>query len=270
MHQAAPTIEKPQPSSRRAVIKLGTRLLTSRIGQLNTSRIHKICIQVAQLQAQKHAVIIVSSGAVGLGMGALGLKQRPTKLSSLQKCASVGQSILIETWQKGFSPLGLTAAQLLLTREDVSTPSRYTSLKALIEELLDEGIIPIVNENDSVSTEEITFGDNDVLSALVARAAGARLLLILSTVEGLIDRAGTGRCVEVVKKITPEIEAMASGPESMATVGGMITKVQAAKIATSAGCTVFLGSGSRPQIISQAFNGTATGTWFEATPENKS
>ena len=261
---------KRRQTPRRTVIKLGTRVLTSGIGRLNTARIRKICHEVAKEHAQQESVIIVSSGAVGLGMGRLGIRERPTELSSLQKCAAVGQSILTETWQKGFTPFGLKVAQLLLTRDDVRIPTRYESFKALLEELLLEGIIPIVNENDSISTEEITFGDNDILSALVASAVGAKLLLILSTVEGLIDRGGTGRCVEYVKTITPAIEAMAGDTDGPTTVGGMITKIQAAKIATSAGCTVFLGRGSKPEIISQAFKGIAAGTWFASSQETAS
>ncbi len=255
-------MHSPLKDTRRVVIKLGTGILTFGIGELDTKRINKICHAVDQLLRQGLQVIIVSSGAVGLGMNRLGLTKRPTKLSSLQKCAAVGQSILIETWQKGFKPLGLNVAQLLLTREEVRVRSRHVAFKDLLEELLSEGIVPVVNENDSVSAEEIKFGDNDILAALLASVSKADLLIILSTVRGLIDRKGSGDIISVVEKITRGIEAVAKGATSITSVGGMSSKIQAAKIATHSGCGVFIGSGYRPEIIAKIFAGQAEGTFF--------
>lgn len=248
--------------ARRVVIKLGTGILTSGIGRLNTKRIDGLCQQVAALRERGLQVIIVSSGAVGLGMGRLGLNRKPKKLSSLQKCAAVGQSVLIETWQRGFQPHGMTVAQLLLTREDVRSRKRHVAVRDLLDEILADGIVPVINENDSVSAAEIKFGDNDVLSAMVASMTRADLLIILSTAPGVVDRKGGGNIVPVIEKITPEIEAMAGGSESITGTGGMITKLQAAKIATYSGCAVFIGSGEDPSIVDQIFMGQATGTLF--------
>lgn len=255
-------MDSPLAHTRRLVIKLGTGILTSGIGERNTARIDGICTQVAQLQRQGKQILIVSSGAVGMGMGRLGLKKRPTKLSSLQKCAAIGQSLLIENWQRGFNPFGLHVAQLLLTREEVRSRNCHVAFRDLLEELLSEGIIPIINENDSVSTDEFKFGDNDILAALIASVIKAGLLTILSTAPGLIDRKGDGSLISVVEMLTPEIEAMAEGSSSATAVGGMISKLQAAKIATQSGCGLFIGSGHHPEILSQIFTGQARGTFF--------
>ncbi len=248
--------------ARRVVVKLGTGVLTEGIGKLDTQRIAALCAEVAALRQRGVEVVVVSSGAVGLGMGRLQLPRRPKRLAALQKCAAVGQSILINTWQAGLDPHGLTAAQLLLTREDVKSRTRHLAVKDLLGELLENGLIPIVNGNDSVSTEEIRFGDNDVLSAMVASLTHANLLAILSTAPGLIDREGTGQIVPVVETVTAEIEAMAGGTRDATAVGGMVTKIQAARIATASGCTVYIGSGREPEILRRALNGQAPGTFF--------
>ncbi|MGF1450368.1 MAG: glutamate 5-kinase [Opitutales bacterium] len=248
--------------ARRVVVKLGTGVLTQGIGKLDTQRIAALCAQLAALRQRGVEVLVVSSGAVGLGMGRLQLPRRPKRLAALQKCAAVGQSILINTWQAGLDPHGLTAAQVLLTREDVKSRTRHLAVKDLLAELLEFGLIPIVNGNDSVSTEEIKFGDNDVLSAMVASLTHANLLAILSTAPGLIDRAGTGQIVPVVENISPDIEAMAGGTADATAVGGMVTKIEAARIATASGCTVFIGSGREPDILQRVLNGQGPGTFF--------
>ena len=255
-------MHSPLKDTRRVVIKLGTGILTSGIGQINEDRIRKICCEVSALQKSGRQVIVVSSGAVGFGMHRLGLTKRPSKLSSLQKCAAVGQSILIETWQKAFKPCGLTVAQLLLTREDVCVRRRHVAFKNLLEELLAEDIIPVINENDSVSIDELKFGDNDILAALLSSVSKSELLIILSTVPGLMDRNGSGLLIPVVEKITRAIESVATGSESVTAVGGMSSKVQAAKIAIQSGCGVFIGSGYEPEIIGKIFTGQAEGTFF--------
>jgi len=247
---------------KRVVFKLGTGVLTSGVGQLDNARIAGIGREIADLRARGVEVVVVSSGAVGLGMGRLGLKQRPKALSSVQKCAAVGQSILIETWQRALEPYGLNVAQLLLTREDVQGRSRHVAIKTLLNEIIADGIIPVINENDSVSAQEIKFGDNDVLSALTAILTRSDLLVILSTAPGLIDMKGTGKIIPVVEKITPEIEAMAGGTQSATAVGGMITKIHAAQIATRAGCGVFIASGEDPSVVGALFSGRAVGTFF--------
>jgi len=247
---------------KRVVIKLGTGVLTSGIGQLNTERIAALAAGVAGLRAVGTEVIVVSSGAVGLGMGRLGLKKKPADVSKKQACAAIGQSLLMQTWQRGFDPHGLTAAQVLLTHEDLRGRDRHLGVKACLEELIAYGTIPVINENDTVSAAEIKFGDNDTLSAMVASLTGAQYLAILSTAPGLIDMKGTGEIVPVVEKITPEIEAMAGGTTSETATGGMISKISAAKLATKAGCGVFIASGSEPQILQRLFAGNGPGTFF--------
>src|SRR4051812_28493453 len=247
---------------RRVVVKLGTGVLTSGIGQLDTARIAAVCAEIAALRAAGTEVIVVSSGAVGLGMGALKLERRPKDLSKKQACAAVGQSRLMQTWQAGFAAHGLTVAQVLLTHDDLRVRGRYLGVQETLRQLIAYGTIPIINENDTVSAAEIKFGDNDTLSAMVASLAHASYLVILSTAPGLIDFKGTGKIVPVIERITPEIEAMAGGTTSETAVGGMISKISAAKIATRAGCGVFIASGSEPEILTQLFAGRGPGTFF--------
>lgn len=251
---------------RRVVIKLGTGVLTSGAGQLDLARIAAVCREIADLRGRGTEVIVVSSGAVGLGMGALALARRPKEISKKQACAAIGQSRLMQTWQAGFAPHDLIVAQVLLTHEDLRARERYLGIKQCLEQLLSYGTIPIINENDTVSAAEIhamlKFGDNDTLSALVASIAQAEHLIILSTAPGLIDMKGTGEIVPVVERITPEIEAMAGGTTSETAVGGMISKISAAKVATRAGCGVFIASGSEPEIIARLLSGRGPGTFF--------
>ncbi|MDX2186369.1 MAG: glutamate 5-kinase [Opitutaceae bacterium] len=251
---------------RRVVVKLGTGVLTTGIGVLDTKRIDALCDQLAKLRADGTEVIVVSSGAVGLGMGRLGLSRKPKEVTKKQACAAVGQSLLMQTWQQGFAPHGLTVAQVLLTREDLQARSRYLSIKAVLGQLVSYGTIPIINENDTVSAAEINamlkFGDNDTLSAMVAGLCEAQYLVILSTAPGLIDMKGTGEIVPVVERITPQIEAMAGGTTSETATGGMISKISAAKLALKAGCGVFIASGSEPDVLQRLFSGRGPGTFF--------
>ena len=252
--------------AKRIVIKLGTGVLTSGIGNLDSARIAALCEQVNTLRERGIEVILVSSGAVGLGMGKLALDKRPKDLATLQACASVGQTILMNNWQQGFEPHGLTVAQILLTREDLRARHRHNAVFNTIERLLANGAVPIVNENDTVSAAEIKFGDNDTLSALVASVTNADMLFILSNIPGLIDMQGSGEVVPQVESITPEIEAMAQGTEHTTSVGGMISKLSAAKIAHRAGCGVIIGSGSDPELFNKLLNGDSVGTYF--VPKN--
>ena len=247
---------------KRIVVKLGTGVLTSGIGQLDTARIAAVCAELAALRRAGTEVIVVSSGAVGLGMGRLGLKKRPAEVAKKQACAAVGQSLLMQTWQRGFEPHALTVAQVLLTHDDLRERARHLGVKASLQAILDCGAIPIINENDTVSAAEIKFGDNDTLSALVASMVGAQYLVILSTAPGLIDLKGSGEIVPVVEKITPAIEAMAGGTTSETATGGMISKISAARFATKAGCGVFIASGAEPDILARLFSGRSPGTFF--------
>jgi glutamate 5-kinase len=252
----------PRKRPARVVVKLGTVMLTSGVGRLNTERISDICSQIAVLRASGTEVIVVSSGAVGLGMGRLGLSRRPSETAKKQACAAVGQSLLMETWQKGFAPHGIKVAQVLLTHEDLRSRTRYLGVKETLAQVIGYGAIPIINENDAVSAAEIRFGDNDTLSAMVASLVGAQFLLILSTAPGLIDMKGTGHVVPVVERISPEIEAMAGGTSSEMAVGGMVSKLSAAKLATKSGCGVFIASGAEPDIIPRLLGGGGPGTFF--------
>ncbi len=248
-------------SIRRVVIKLGTGILTSGVGRLNPERIASICGEVDRLMGRGIEVLLVSSGAVGLGIGRLGLDRRPERLPRLQMCAAVGQSVLIEHWQKGMEPYGRKVAQILVTRDDLRIRGRHVSLREALDAMLKEGVVPVINENDCISTDEIRFGDNDVLSALVASMSKADLLFILSTIPGLIN-PDDGQVVPVVREITPAIEAMASGTKSKTSVGGMVTKIEAAKVATRSGCGVFIGDGQQPDLVENLMGGTGTGTFF--------
>ena len=251
---------------RRVVVKLGTGVLTSGAGELNTARIAAVCAGIAALRARGTEVIVVSSGAVGLGMGRLGLEKKPKEISQKQACAAIGQSLLMQTWQAGFAPHGLTVAQVLLTHDDLRLRTRYLSVKETLRQLISYGTIPVINENDTVSAAEIhamlKFGDNDMLSALVASLTGAEYLIILSTAPGLIDLKGTKTIVPVVERITPEIEAMAGGTTSETATGGMVSKIAAAKLATKSGCGVFIASGAEPEILAKLLCGRGPGTFF--------
>lgn len=249
---------------KRIVIKLGTGVLRSHGGDIDRERIAAVCRQIAALRRGGTESYLVSSGAIGLGMGALGLAKRPVEVTRRQACAAIGQGRLMQVWQEAFSPLGITAAQVLLTHEDLRARSRYLAVQKTLHEIIRYGAVPVINENDTVSAAEIgiKFGDNDTLSAMVASLVEADCLAILSTAPGLVDLRGTGRIVPVVERITPQIEAMAGGTASETAVGGMISKIAAAKIATRAGCGVFIASGAEPDILPRLFAGTAPGTFF--------
>lgn len=248
--------------TRRVVVKLGTGILTSGIGDLHEERIHAICREVAALHRRGVEVVIVSSGAIALGMGQLGLKRRPTDVASLQTCAAIGQARLIQTWQAGFEPEDLAVAQVLFTRDDLKSRRRHVAALHMLESVISKGVIPVVNENDSISTEEIQFGDNDVLSALVASLVKADQLIILSKAPGLVNLRGDGKLVPVVTEYTEAILAMAEGTADPTGRGGMVTKLEAAQIANKSGCGVFIGSGEDPGILNQLFAGDPEGTFF--------
>jgi glutamate 5-kinase len=266
---------------KRVVVKLGTGVLTSDPGpspleqgapgkaggravSINERRIGDICGQIAALRRRGTEVIVVTSGAIGLGMARLGLAQRPREVTKKQACAAIGQSLLMQTWQRAFDPHGLVAAQVLLIHDDLRVRSRYLAARKTFERLFDYGAVPVVNENDTVSAAEIMikFGENDTLAAMVASLVQAQYLVMLSLAPGLIDLKGTGKVVPVVEKITPEIEAMAGGTTSETAVGGMASKIAAARLATKSGCGVFIASGAEPDVLDKLFSGRSTGTFF--------
>ncbi len=253
-------------SFRRIVVKLGTGILTDGEGGVDRKRISAICREVDRARKEGVDVCVVSSGAVGLGMKRLGFAKRPADLPTLQSCAAVGQSILTQTWQECMDPFGHTVAQMLLTREDLRGRRRHVAVKDSMERLSAMGVVPVVNENDCISAEEIRFGDNDVLSALVASLIKADFLFILSTAPGLLNLA-TGERIPVVREITPEIEAMARGTTSPTAVGGMITKIDAARVATFSGCGVLVGSGEDPRLLERFSFADVSGTLFLPSEE---
>lgn len=250
--------------ARRVVVKIGTGVLTRDVGKLDLERMAGLCAQIARLKKSGKEVAVVSSGAVGLGMGKLNLKSRPKQISTVQKCAAVGQGILIDTWSKLFEPHAITIAQLLITKDDVDVPHRHKALLELLDEMLKDGIVPIINENDSISASElnIKFGDNDVLSSLVSTLIKADTLVILSTASGLLDLNGSGEMLKRVEKIDAKIKSMASGTTSATAVGGMITKLRAADIATRCGCGVYIASGARQNVLDEIFADKNPGTFF--------
>ncbi len=252
---------------KRVVIKLGTGILTTGIGKVDTARINAICSQVAELRERGIETLIVSSGAVGMGMGVLDLQERPKTLAKQQACAAIGQSRLIQCWQDGLQPHGLIAGQILLTHEGLRIRNRYVNAKATIEQLLAYGTVPIINENDSVSAFEIRFGNNDLLGAMVASLSDADQYQILSTAPGLIDMDGDGKVIPVVQKITPEVEALAKGTSSPTAVGGMISKLDAAKLSAESGCETIIADGSEENIILRILDEENIGTRFKPSTD---
>ena len=239
---------------RRIVVKFGTGILTKGIGELDTDRIFHFCDQIAAVRRLGIEVLVVSSGSIGLGMGQLKLKKRPSELPLSQACAAIGQSILMNIWRDGFKRHGFTVAQVLLTHDAVRGRKRHLNTRDMIDTLLDRDVIPIINENDSVSSKEIQFGDNDTLSALVTSFAKADQLFIFSTAPGLIDMHGSKEIVPVVKSITKDIADMAGGTDSPTAVGGMISKISAARLATRSGASVFITSGEREDGLIDFFD----------------
>jgi glutamate 5-kinase len=251
-----------ETNARRVVIKIGTHSVANTDGVLRIQLIRDLCEQIAGLHKKGIEVLVISSGAIGMGVGRLGLDSRPADLATLQACAAVGQSRLVEAWQTVLQEQGLIAAQVLLTHEDIRGRKRHLAVRNTIEKLLSMGVVPVVNENDTVSADEIKFGDNDILSALLASLVKADLLVILSTISGLMENQGEGALIPVVKEITEEIHSMAGGSTDMHSTGGMITKIEAAKLATRSGCGVFIGAANHPRILEKIHNGKAQGTFF--------
>jgi len=254
---------KPQ----RVVIKIGSSSLTSRHGEISQKKLEKLADEIVQLKDAGHEVVLVSSGAVAAGYRKLGCLDRPSTLPEKQAAASIGQGLLIETYSKLFLSHGYVASQILITRNDFSDEIRYNNVRNTINVLLERGIIPIVNENDTVTTERLKFGDNDTLSAKVAGLVDANQLVILSDIEGLYDsdprKNENAKLLEEVYEITPEIEAAAGGSGSSVGTGGMKSKIDAVKIATALGISTFLGKSNIPNIIVDAVNQEAKGTYFK-------
>lgn len=254
---------------KRLVVKVGTSSLTYKNGRLNLRKMEVLVRQLVDISNAGIEVVLVTSGAVGAGIGVLGFKERPKTLPEKQACAAVGQLSLLHMYQKMFSEYGKNTGQVLLTRDDISDRRRYLNARNTFFSLLDFGVIPIVNENDAIAVEELKFGDNDTLSAMVASLVEADLLAILSDIDGLYDSNPNenpeAKLIPSVYKITKEIEAMAGGAVSNLGTGGMATKIKAAKIATAAGVAMVILNGASENIISRFLDGESVGTLFHGT-----
>lgn len=246
---------------KRIVLKVGSSLLYDHDRKLNLSFATQIVRQISEAIKDKVEVIMVSSGAISTGMSVLGISHRPKDLSSLQAAAAIGQSELINIYRRIFKDAGLNCAQILLTWEDFSDRKRYLNAKNTLLTLFKFNSVPIINENDTVSTEEIKFGDNDRLSALVATMVNADLLIILSDVDGLLDK--DKKLVSLVPEINPQIKALACPTQKASCVGGMITKIEAAKIVTDSGIPCVIANGRVKEVILSVIKGeNLPGTLF--------
>lgn len=254
------------PNPCRIVIKVGTRLLTHSTGKLNLGYMEKLVRELADLRNQGHEVILVTSGAIGAGRGRLNMTRSPVSIPEKQAMAAVGQGVLIQIYEKLFSEYGLVVGQILLTRTDLINRRNYINACNTVITLLKLGVIPIINENDSVSIEEIKFGDNDRLSALVAGLSDAQMLIILTDVDGLYTgnprKNPEARLIKVVENIDSEIKAGADKSDDDLATGGMITKLHAAEIASNSGVAMYISNGADPGIISRLIGGEHLGTFF--------
>ena len=249
----------------RMVVKLGTGVLTDTRKQPDLAQMEQLVAQVAAQRRAGMEVAIVTSGAVGAGMGVLGYAKRPTALAALQACAAVGQSRLMATYEKLFEQFGLHAAQVLLTHEDLEHHDRHLNARHTLIALLErENVVPVINENDAVSVTELKFGDNDQLSALVASLLPADLLVILTTVDGVMEDYGKpgARILPMVQNISHAVENLAGGTESATAVGGMTSKIQAAKIVIRSGIPLVIASGRKKDVLAQILAGKEEGTIF--------
>ncbi len=253
---------------KRLVVKVGTSTLTYETGKTNIRRMMKLCSVLADLHNSGIDVTLVTSGAIGVGVGKLGLSEKPADIPGRQAAATIGQCELMFMYDKFFGEYGQKIGQLLVTKSDFDCPERCQNLTNTFEKLFEYGAIPIVNENDSVATDEIVFGDNDSLSATVAVLTNADALVILTDTDGLFDSDPTenpeAKIIPVVDRIDGDIKKLCGGAGTKRGTGGMITKVHAAEVATNAGITTVVMNGSAPQDLYKLIDGRLTGTLFKA------
>jgi glutamate 5-kinase len=248
----------------RWVVKLGTGILTDERKRPDMGQMRQLVGQVAGLRAAGKQVVLVSSGAVGAGMGVLGFDRRPAELAELQACAAVGQSRLMGVYSDLFEEHGLSVAQVLLIHDDLRHHDRHLNARNTLMALLERGVVPIINENDAVSVTELKFGDNDRLGALVACLLPADLMVILTTADGLVQDFGksTARVLSEVASINADIVRLAGGTTSVTAVGGMATKVDAARVAMSSGIPMVIASGRKSDTLARISTGEEEGTLF--------
>jgi len=257
--------EKLIVSARRIVIKVGSNLLSAESGQISEQYIVDLAAQIASAMRAGREIILVTSGAISAGLARMGISRRPKSLPHLQAAAAIGQSHLMHLYASQFRAHGVEVAQILLTADDLKARHRHLNARNTIVTLLEKGILPIINENDTVSTDEIKFGDNDTLSALVSNLIKADLLIILTDIEGLMTmdpRKGEGKLIPEVSVIGPEIEALARGAGSERGTGGMASKLRAVKIVVSSGEAAVIAQGREREILTRLFAGERIGTFF--------
>ena len=250
------------------VVKVGTSTLAHATGRLNIRHVEELVKVLSDLKNAGHQIILVSSGAIGMGVGKLNLPCRPTDMPGKQAAAAVGQCELMYTYDRLFTQYNHTVAQILLTGEDIDHSDRRENFQNTIFRLLELGALPIINENDTVATAEIKVGDNDTLGAIVACSVKADLLVLLSDIEGLYTadprQDPNARLIPRVEAVTPEIEALAGGVGSSLGTGGMATKLRAAKLVTAAGCDMVIANGVAPSILYDIADGKPVGSRFRA------
>ena len=250
----------------RIVIKIGTSTLAHPTGHMNIRRVQELCRVLSDMKNAGHEVILVSSGAIGMGVGKLGLSSRPEDIPGKQAAAAVGQCELMYTYDKLFGEYHHTVAQLLITGEDMKHDIRHQNFSNTLGRLLQLGVLPIINENDTVATDEISIGDNDTLAALVATSIGADKLVLLSDIDGVYTADPhtdpDAKLIPVIKEVDDSILALAGNAGSSLGTGGMITKLQAAKICLTAGCTMIITNGADPDNLYWIMDGEPVGTAF--------
>ena len=250
----------------RLVIKIGTSTLAHHTGHLNIRRVEELCKVISDVKNAGHEVIVVSSGAIGMGVGKLGLLTRPTDIPTKQAAAAVGQCELMYTYDKLFSEYNHTVAQLLITGDDVKNESRHQNFSNTLNRLLELGAIPIINENDTVATDEIVIGDNDTLAAIVSESIHADKLILLSDIDGLYTadphKHPDAKLIHVAYEVDDATLALAGGSNCALGTGGMITKLQAAKICLACGCDMVITNGENPTNLYDILDGKQVGTTF--------
>lgn len=255
--------------SRRIVVKVGSSTLAYPNGKLNLACMENLVRQMADLKNQGREIILVTSGAISAGIGKLGLERRPKAIPAKQACAAVGQGILMHMYEKFFAEYGVTVGQVLLAREDFADRKRFNNARNALNALLSYGVVPVINENDTVAVDEIKVGDNDLLSALVAGLINADLLILLSDIDGLYTADPRedlrAEFIPSVSEITPEIEALAGKAGTPFGTGGMVTKLHAAKVATQSGTVMVIARGAEQNVIRRIIAGEETGTVFWAS-----
>ena len=250
----------------RIVVKIGTSTLAHPTGRLNIRHVEELVKVLSDLKNAGHEVTLVSSGAIGMGVGKLNLPGKPQDMPTKQAAAAVGQCELMYTYDRLFAMYNHTVAQILLTGEDIDHPDRRRNFQNTLERLLEMGVLPIINENDTVATAEIKVGDNDTLGAIVACSVGADVLVLLSDIRGLYTadphKNPDAQLIDRVDHISPEIMALAGSPGSALGTGGMATKLQAAEMVMAQGCDMVISHGEHPELLYDLVEGKPVGTRF--------